>query len=293
MAVYKVIQDIEAEDKLLGPLTLKQFIYAAIVAFLGFINFRIITMPGIGGLRWLFFIVFLIPMLIFAVIASPIGRDQPTEVWLLSHVRFLLKPRLRVWNQTGESHLVTITAPKPVEKPAIKDLSQTEVRSRLKTLASTLDTRGWAFKNVAVNQTIQPDTSDRLVTADSVPQTVPAVDVRAEDDILDATSNTTAQKFSSLMQQKSDQQKQAITSSLQATTAAPAEPIVHFAPVGGAATQPSAKALPKIQTPKPAPPTDPKQAVKFSELAKSDELRVSSISQLANHQPDEVVIQLH
>ena len=30
MATYKVIQDIEAEDKLLGPLTLRQFIYAAV-----------------------------------------------------------------------------------------------------------------------------------------------------------------------------------------------------------------------------------------------------------------------
>ena len=28
MATYKVIQDIEAEDKLIGPLTLRQFIYA-------------------------------------------------------------------------------------------------------------------------------------------------------------------------------------------------------------------------------------------------------------------------
>ena len=40
MAQYKVIQDIEAEDKLLGPLTLRQFIYAAITVVLGFIAYK-------------------------------------------------------------------------------------------------------------------------------------------------------------------------------------------------------------------------------------------------------------
>ncbi|MGH7158305.1 MAG: PrgI family mobile element protein [Candidatus Saccharimonadales bacterium] len=34
MATYKVIQDIEAEDKILGPLTLRQFIYAGVAAIL-------------------------------------------------------------------------------------------------------------------------------------------------------------------------------------------------------------------------------------------------------------------
>jgi len=39
MATYKVIQDIEAEDKLVGPLTLRQFIYAAIAAICGYLSF--------------------------------------------------------------------------------------------------------------------------------------------------------------------------------------------------------------------------------------------------------------
>ena len=39
MAVYKVIQDIEAEDKLLGPLTLKQFIFGAVAVGFAFVAF--------------------------------------------------------------------------------------------------------------------------------------------------------------------------------------------------------------------------------------------------------------
>src|SRR5205823_2806358 len=92
MAVYKVIQDVEAEDKLLGPLTLKGFIYAGIAVVLAYINFRLLI-TGIGSFKWLLIFIFSLPMLLFMALASPLGRDQPTEVWILSHVRFLLKPR--------------------------------------------------------------------------------------------------------------------------------------------------------------------------------------------------------
>ena len=79
MAVYKVIQDIEAEDKLLGPLTLKGFIYASITVLLGFINFKLVTAYSLGGTRFLFLAVFIWPMLLFAVLASPLGGEQPTS----------------------------------------------------------------------------------------------------------------------------------------------------------------------------------------------------------------------
>src|SRR3989344_6681371 len=117
MAVYKVIQDVEAEDKLLGPLTLKQFIYAAIALLLAFISFRLLLTSEISMVIRAG-IIFLLsgPMLLFGVLASPLGRDQPTEIWLLSRVRFLLKSRWRIWDQSGTVNLVTITAPKKIEK---------------------------------------------------------------------------------------------------------------------------------------------------------------------------------
>lgn len=43
MAVYKVLQDIEAEDKLIGPLTLRQFIYAAIGAIFLWLSYVSLT----------------------------------------------------------------------------------------------------------------------------------------------------------------------------------------------------------------------------------------------------------
>jgi hypothetical protein len=217
MAVYKVIQDIEAEDKLLGPLTLKSFIYAAIAGVLIFIDFRLLVASGPFIIRFVVMLVLFFPMLLFGVLASPIGRDQPTEVWLLSHVRFMVKPRLRKWDQSGISQLVTITAPKREERQLTKNLSQTEVQSRLQALAGTLDSRGWVVKNSTVNLSGQADYlddtttgSDRLVAPSNYSQPGQVVDIHPADDILDEENNATAQHFNELMRKADEDRKQSI-----------------------------------------------------------------------------------
>ena len=195
MAVYKLIQDIEAEDKLIGPLTLKGFIYALITGFLVFLEFKL-AVAGIGPLKWLFVLILFFPALLFGILASPLGREQPTEIWLLSRVMFFLKPRSRVWNQTGITELVKITAPQRTDAPLTKGFSQTEVSSRLKALAMTLDSRGWAVKNVALNYAPAPfyqseeNPSDRLVGTEAITQSAPDINVREADDIMDEKNNS-------------------------------------------------------------------------------------------------------
>jgi len=217
MAVYKVIQDIEAEDKLLGPLTLKGFVYAIIAGLLLFINIRI-AIGGLGGaFTFIIILILSMPMFLFGVLASPLGREQPTEVWLLSHIRFLVKPKTRLWNQLGLSELVTITAPKKVEQNLTKNLTQREVKSRLSTLAMTMDSRGWAVKNVYSSAgplntplgylTGAQDESDRLVAPDI--EADPINDIHPSEDVLDINNNAKAQQMDSLMQQKAVELKEA------------------------------------------------------------------------------------
>ena len=197
MAAYKVIQDIEAEDKLVGPLSLRQFIYAAIAVVSAFIAFKLAFVS-------LFLIAPFLPVIVlFGVLAVPFGHDQPSEVWLLARFRFFIKPHLRIWNKDGNINLVTITAPKAVQKPLTKDFTATEAQSRLKALANTIDSRGWSIKNVNVSisnesQTINSD--DRLVDPSAQPQPVPQADVTAADDIMDASNNPTAQKLDKMVE---------------------------------------------------------------------------------------------
>jgi hypothetical protein len=215
MATYKVLQDIEAEDKLLGPLTLKQFIFAIITIGIGFVEFKLITTPALSVIRWPFVVVLLLPMFVFGFLAAPISRDQPNDIWLLARIRFLIKPRTRVWNQDGLSQLVTITVPKKLVQVFTNGLNQTEVESRLKALASTLDSRGWAIKNVDVNLFAQPgylsmgNDSDRLVAPSALPVSQQATDIAAADDIMDTSSNATAQHLEQMVQASTAQQQAA------------------------------------------------------------------------------------
>jgi hypothetical protein len=201
MAQYKVIQDIEAEDKLVGPLSLRQFIYAGAAAFLGYLCV-ISVMNGAAFLLAIF-----VPPMAFCMFFSwPWSPDQPTEVWALARIRFLFKPRRRVWDQSGVKELVTITVPKKIERIYTDGLSQTEVKSRLGALADTIDSRGWAVKNSALNLSAAPSyvgqvtsSSDRLIDYGSAPQEVPDDTVLASDDMLDEQNNPIAQQFDQLI----------------------------------------------------------------------------------------------
>jgi PrgI family protein len=215
MATYKVIQDIEAEDKLLGPLSLKQFIFAAISVAFAFVAFFIASNTVIYAA-----IPFLPFIIVPAILAAPLSKEQPTDVWLAARVRFFLKPRKRIWDQSGIKELVTITAPKKVVKHYSNGLSQLEVRSRLGALADTIDSRGWAVKNVDLNLYTTPalmsNSSDRLLDPTALPQSVSEIDISASDDILDATSNPIAQQLDTMMKQSGQAQKQVAINRMQA-----------------------------------------------------------------------------
>lgn len=214
MATYKVIQDIEAEDKLLGPLSLRQFIYAAIVAIHGFIMYKLLTVqPAL-------IVPFFPTAILFAVLAAPIGREQSSEIWLLAKIRFALKPRRRIWDQAGLQELVTVTAPKKVERPLTNGLNETQVRSRLEALAQTIDTRGWVVKGVDLNLYTNPtysasanatQSTDRLVDQSTIaPRSVDDLNITPMDDMLDAAANPVAQQFDQLVKASDQAHRQQV-----------------------------------------------------------------------------------
>lgn len=182
MATYKVIQDIEAEDKFVGPLTLKQFIFAMFGALFAYLTFFVVT----KGLTW-GAVITLPPSLFGFFMAIPWSSEQPTDVWALAKIRFRLKPKQRIWDQSGQQELVTITAPKKEERPTGNNLSQTEVKSRLKALADTLDSRGWVIKNAPMQNLLDGESSsdDRLIDLANLEQPAPEIDEAAIPDMME------------------------------------------------------------------------------------------------------------
>lgn len=210
MANYKVIQDIEAEDKLIGPLSLRQFLYAGAAALAGYFCFLAIK----NHLYPL--LIFLPVMLLSGFFAFPWGRDQPTEVWALAKVKFFLIPRRRIWNQTGIKQMVTITAPKKLPTSYTNGLSQTEVKSRLQALADTIDSRGWAIKN-APNQQSEP--SDRLVAASSLPRAIDDSAIPPVDDMFDEQNSQVSQKFDKMITDSTNARHASLLARMKKSTA--------------------------------------------------------------------------
>lgn len=203
MASYKVIQDIEAEDKLLGPLTLRQFIYAFIAGCLIFLCYFVASHGAA------FLIVLFLPFIAIAsFFAFPWNHEQSTEIWALARIRFLVMPRKRIWDQSGLKELVKVNVPKRAVEIYTDGLSQNEVKSRLKILAKTIDSRGWVIKST--NPYVLPSTranSDRLLEAVEAPQEVPDVPVDNVSDILEP-DNTVANKFDTALQQREQARRQ-------------------------------------------------------------------------------------
>jgi hypothetical protein len=270
MSTYKVIQDIEAEDKLVGPLTLRQFIYAGIAAICGYLSFLSITKHAPFMLA-----LFLPIMAVTGFFAFPWSKDQPTEIWAIAKLRFIIKPRRRIWDQSGTKELVTITVPKVIERHYTNGLNQDEVRSRLSALANTIDSRGWVIKNVNVNLGATPApaslySSDRLVSAPTAPQEVSSLDIRASDDMLDETANPIAQQFNTMINAAEVAHRQQIIAQLQnptpvaspvANPAAPQIPVSTAGSVAAPTTSPQAQNYWFLQQPSSLPSSQQPQFI--------------------------------
>lgn len=189
MSVYKVPQDVEAEDKLLGPFSFRQFIFLIIaVVSLGvaYILARILLPLG------------LIPVpiaLFFGALALPLRKDQPMEVYLAAVISFMLKPKRRLWQPDGIEYLVEVTAPKTEETTRRNSYDQEEVQRRLSYLANLVDSRGWSIRGVNnPNSSMQADLYNEAQTAF---------------DPLDETG-ATAQNIANLIDQSDARRRQAM-----------------------------------------------------------------------------------
>lgn len=204
MAVYKVPQDVEADDKLIGPFSFRQFIYLIIVA---------ISIAIGWGLSRLFIPLAVIPLpliLFFGALALPLKKDQPMEIYLAAVVSFYLKPRKRLWQPDGIQSLVEITAPKVIEVKRSKDLSESEAQQRLSYLANIVDTEGWAVRGV--------DTSNSAMLNDVYNE------AQQQEDVLDSTSGV-AQSFDSMISQADLRRRQEMVERMHQQPAAP-QPVV-------------------------------------------------------------------
>ena len=204
MSVYKVPQDVEAEDKLLGPFSFRQFV------------FLIIAVIGIAiayGLSTILLPLAIIPVpiiLFFGALALPLKKDQPMEVYLAAVISFMLKPKKRLWQPDGIERLVEVIAPKVEEKTYGNNYDQAEVQRRLSYLANLVDSQGWSIRGVN-----NPNSSMRADLFN---------EGQAANDILDENS-TTAQNINHLINQSDVRRRQEVIQKMQTGQSATPPPV--------------------------------------------------------------------
>ncbi|MBU1146242.1 PrgI family protein [Patescibacteria group bacterium] len=118
MQQFVIPQFIDVEDKIIGPITTRQFIILLAMTIILFIAYKLFT--------FIYFIAFGIPVFGLAVVLAFIKvNGQPFHFFLLNLIQTLRRPKLRVWNKesTGDElrqYLkkveVKIIPPRPVKE---------------------------------------------------------------------------------------------------------------------------------------------------------------------------------
>lgn len=228
MATYKVPQDVEADDKLIGPFSFRQFIYLIIVA---------LACALAWGLSQLFIGLAIIPLpiiLLFGALALPLRKDQPMEIYLAAIISYYLKPHRRLWDPDGVESLIEITVPKVVEIQRSKNITQADAEQRFSYLAGIVDSGGWAIRGVGA-QGSQSTTINNDIF----------LEAQSAEDVLDS-NNSVAQGFNTMMSKETDRVRQeAIDRMRQAPMAATPAPVPASA-AAYAVPAPAQSATPQV-----------------------------------------------
>lgn len=197
MAEHKVPQDVEAEDKLLGPFSFRQFIYLMIAVGAGVLAFFL------GRLAIPLAFIPLPILVLFGILALPLRKDQPMETYVAAMIKFFLTPHVRLWDPDGRDTLVEISNPIVDDEPKTKEVGGDEAARRLSFLADVEDTQGWATRGVGAPPVNTTSLNDDLVIAADNAQ-----------DILD-NSASLSQSFDDLLSRSGNQVKQAAVARMQ------------------------------------------------------------------------------
>ena len=283
MAQYKVPQDVEADDKLIGPFSFRQFVYLLICAALIFLCIPLFNLFPL-------LIIIPIPVILFLLALSlPLKKDQPMETYLSAVYSYYTKPHNRIWEPGEPETLIVITAPKKTDEVHLKDLSQEEATHRLSFLADIVDTEGYAIKN-GVTSGVREDV---LAEANATKDIFEAPNAAFSQQSFQQTTSTRHEELVNQMRDaiaknSAQTSQQTVITSHTAHKTNP-EPISPVPPVVPLPPYPQAPATPVTTTPQPQPTTPSTGPTLESIQAELQTLAPAPVDNTANPLTDEAV----
>lgn len=134
---FVVPQFIDVEDKILGPITTRQFSLILVAVLLMFIAYQLAQF-------WLFLIEAIVVAIIFGVIAFVRINGMPFHFFLLNLVQTGKRAKLRVWDKTlSDSDLRAFVTKEKVQKESAPTIVVKNVSTnRLSKLSLVVNTGG-------------------------------------------------------------------------------------------------------------------------------------------------------
>lgn len=133
---FVVPQFIDNEDKILGPITVRQFLLSLGGTFAIFIEYRIFQLP-------VFIFLAIITIAIVGVFGFLKINGQPFHLFFVNVLQTVSRPRLRVWHKELTEAELRVLIVKPPEVAAITTAVKSRPEStRLRDLALTVNTGG-------------------------------------------------------------------------------------------------------------------------------------------------------
>ncbi|SRR6056297_1717084 len=135
MQQFLVPQFIDVEDKIIGPITTRQFVIMLASLLLVFVFYRLFSF-------FVFLFVAVITVAIAAVFAFARVNGRPIHYFLLNFIQTSKKPRLRVWNK--EAYVKNVQEVKSeIKEKQIKKKKKAPVSgSRLRDVSLIVNTGG-------------------------------------------------------------------------------------------------------------------------------------------------------
>lgn len=133
---YKVPQNIDMADRIVGPLTLVQFLYLLVGGIIIYFLFNTIAPVNLTG-----FVALAIPIafVCFALAFLKI-QDQPFPRFVRAFFIYVGKPKMRVWHKEGHDASLVITPDVQTKNQEVSH--KTIKKSQLEHLIQVLDTGG-------------------------------------------------------------------------------------------------------------------------------------------------------
>lgn len=136
MAQFLVPQFIDVEDKIIGPITVRQFVIMVVAGVLAVVEYKLLSF-------WVFVVVAFITVAAGATLAFVKINGRPMHYFLLNFVQTIKRPFRRVWNKAAYvSSVIEVKSEIAKEIKIETKKKRTIVGSHLSELSLIINTGG-------------------------------------------------------------------------------------------------------------------------------------------------------